>query len=1149
MDDLTRKRLEPRRPPTAEQRRAAEPDCSIWVTASAGTGKTRVLADRVMRLLLAGIDPRQILCLTFTKAAAAEMVKRVEEDLSRFAMLPDAQLEAELQGLFGRSAAAEETARARTLLTQVLDLPAGLPIMTIHGFCQALLKRFPLEAGVVPHFDVLDPRSAADLLREAQAEILADGRGEIRRALDRLAVLLGEMTLAEGLAALREARLRLTGLLAEHGGDVERLIAEIYRTLGLPTGASAEDIRNAACADAEIDRQGLVKAARALAAGTDKEAARGQIIADWLSADAGRRSQMWPAYEAVFLTTKREPKQASSIITRACAAAAPAAEPALLAEQARIGGWIEREKAAIVAERTTALLRVGAAVLAAYARRKDELAALDFDDLIAASRRLLDQPGIGSWVQYKLDQQIDHLLVDEGQDTSPEQWAILEALCAEFFTGAGARPVRRTLFVVGDEKQSIMSVQGADVACYRRFRQLFAARAESGRQPWREEPLGRSFRSARPILDVVDAVFADPAARDGVVSGADWPAHECFLTTAKGQVEVWPLIEAEPAGKAEVWQLPDRHEAINRSETRLARAIARQVFEWRRDQVPLPSTGQPIRAGDVMVLLPRRGILQDLLIRELKRLQVPVAGADRLALTDEIAVMDLIALGDALLLPEDDLTLAAVLKSPLFGLGEEDLFELAYGRGDATLYQRLREHPRFREAHERFAELLRQADFAPPFEFYARLLGAGGGRERLLARLGLAAIEPIEAFLAQALAFEQGHPPSLQGFLHWLRADATELIRDPDRPRDEVRVLTCHGAKGLEAPIVFIADAGFVPSTRDRLLWTEPGGLPLWRVRSELRDSQSEAADQRGLSAQQQEQRRLLYVALTRARELLIVTGWQRNRPPAEPTWYDLVTAGMARLGAVRVPVRLGPDLAGESLRYGNLAASGPAQLRLPLRAPAADPTPPPPPWLRRPAPAEAAARAPLSPSRVFEDDPTAAASPLLAATADRYRRGRLIHRLLQSLPGRPAAERAAALARYLAEPSLGLAEAEQAALAAEVEAVLALPELEPLFGPDSRAEVPLAGVVGDQAIFGQVDRLAVTAREVLLIDYKTNRTPPARAALVPPAYLRQMAAYRALLQAIYPTRVVRCALLWTEGPRLMALDDAALAAYQPGAG
>ena len=441
----------------------------------------------------------------------------------------------------------------------------------------------------------------------------------------------------------------------------------------------------------------------------------------------------------------------------------------------------------------------------------------------------------------------------------------------------------------------------------------------------------------------------------------------------------------------------------------------------------------------------------------------------------------------------------------------------------------------------------RQADFAPPFEFYARLLGAAGGRRRLLERLGRAAIEPIEAFLAQALAYEQGHPPSLQGFLHWLRADATELMRDPDRPRDEVRVLTCHGAKGLEAPIVFIADACFVPDFKDRLLWLEAEGLPLWRMGAKSRDALTDAANARARTRQLQEQRRLLYVALTRARERLIVTGWQRKNP-SEPTWYDLVAAGMRRLGAVRVPARLAPDLAGESLCHGTLPARGPAQLRLALAPKAPDP-PPPPAWLRQPAPAEPATAAALSPSRAFEDEAPAATSPTLGAAAGRFRRGRLIHRLLQSLPERPPAERAPALARYLAEPSLGLAEAERADIAAEVLAVLAMPAIAPLFGPDARAEVPLVGVVGGQAILGQVDRLAVTRDAVLLLDYKTNRAPPLAPADVPRGYLRQMAAYQALLEAIWPERPVRCALLWTEGPRLMALDDAVLAPWRPDLG
>jgi ATP-dependent helicase/nuclease subunit A len=536
-----------------------------------------------------------------------------------------------------------------------------------------------------------------------------------------------------------------------------------------------------------------------------------------------------------------------------------------------------------------------------------------------------------------------------------------------------------------------------------------------------------------------------------------------------------------------------------------------------------------------MILLPRRGILQELLIRDLKQLHVPVAGADRLALTDELAVMDLIALGDVLLLPEDDLSLAAVLRSPLFGLSEEGLFELAYQRGGASLFQRLqavRDRPPFAAAYERLRELLGQVDFLPPFEFYVRLLGEGGGRKRLLGRLGPAAAEPIEAFLAQALAYEQSHPPSMQGFLHWLRADSTELIRDPDRPRDEVRVLTCHGAKGLEAPIVFIADATFVPNTRDRLLWTEPDGLPFWRIGSSVQDMSSRAADQAALLAQQQEQRRLLYVALTRAQERLIVAGWQR-RNQSGPTWYDWIAAGMATLGAERAR---SPLLPGDVLRYGHRPTCGPAQLQLALAD--REVARPAPSWLHETVPGEAGAVRAVRPSRLADDDERAAPSPLLTDSGAAYRRGRIVHRLLQALPGQPAGRREAMLVRLLADPALALGAAEQRALANEIGQILDAPDLAGLFGPSSRAEVPLAGMIGDQVVFGQIDRLAVSDAEVLIVDYKSDREPPVEPDQVPVAYVRQMAAYRALLRAIYPGRAVRCALLWTAAPRLMMLDE-----------
>jgi ATP-dependent helicase/nuclease subunit A len=1130
-----------RRPPTEEQRRAADPQSSIWVTASAGTGKTRVLADRVLRLLLAGSEPQQILCLTFTKAAAAEMVARVQADLGRFATLPDATLRDDLRQLLGRAATADELSNARCLLAQVLDLPSGLPIMTIHGFCQSLLRRFPLEAGVPPHFDVIEPRTAADLLREAQEEVLASRQAAIQADLARLAVLLGESTLAEGLAQLREQRLRFGADLS----DADRAIASLYRTLDLSAGATPETVRAAACADPDIDRAALLSACRVLEFGSDKDRERCALITGWLASDQAGRLIGYEDYQTVFLRADhRTPKERSSIITNQ--AATPAAVQAVMTEQERLAAWAEKAKAARVAERTAALLRIGAAVLEQYTRRKARLAALDFDDLIERARDLLQTPDAVSWVQYKLDQQIDHLLVDEGQDTSPAQWAIIEALSAEFFVGSGARPANRTLFVVGDEKQSIMSVQGADVATYQRLRQSLRARAEAGRQPWREEPLNLSFRSAPAILQAVDAVFDAADARDGVTSGA-WREHGCFFAERPGLVEVWPLVKVEPPPPAPAWQLPDRREPADKAEHCLARLIAERVKTWLTDEVPLASTGRPMTAGHVMILLPRRGILQDLLVRHLKRLRVPVAGADRLALIDEIAVMDLVALGDALLLPEDDLTLAAVLKSPLFGLGEDELFELAYDRGGVSLHDRLRalaaERAVFADAYERFAGLLAQADFLPPFELYTRLLGEAGARKKFALRLGTAALEPIEAFLAQTLAYERGHPPSLQGFLHWLRADTTELIRDPDRPRDEVRVLTVHGAKGLEAPVVILADTTFVPELNDRLLWLEDERLPVWKVGSGHRDQVSAAAGQQARLRQLQEQRRLLYVAMTRAQEQLIVTGWERRRGK-NPSWYELITAGLERLpDAQRVEMRPGPETEGPGWRLTTQRAAAPRQLGLSLAAPAREALPPA--WLTRAAAAEPSLARPLSPSHLDETSEPAA-SPL--HDVDRYRRGRLIHRLLQSLPERAAGERAAATARFLAQPSLALSEAEQEEIAAEVFRVLEAPEIVAAFGPGSRAEVPLAGVVNGQVIAGQVDRLVTGPHEVLVIDYKTNRTPPATPDQVPAAYLRQMAAYHMLLRQIYPGRRVRCALLWTQGPRVMPLDEAALASHAPGA-
>jgi ATP-dependent helicase/nuclease subunit A len=553
------------------------------------------------------------------------------------------------------------------------------------------------------------------------------------------------------------------------------------------------------------------------------------------------------------------------------------------------------------------------------------------------------------------------------------------------------------------------------------------------------------------------------------------------------------------------------------------------------------------------VLVRRRGAFVNALIRALKQRDVPVAGSDRMVLTYHIAVEDLVALGHFLLLPGDDLTLATVLKSPLYGIDEETLFRLAHGRGERSLWSELRNLALTDLAANRAASelsaLLARVDFAAPYELFAEVLAARGGTRAMLARLGPEAADPLDEFLSLALAYERAEIPSLQGFLHWLAAGEVEIKRDFDqRGRDEVRILTVHGAKGLQAPIVFLPDTLQAPTQTPRLLWTLDG-LPLWTPNRELAAPAAEAARRAAQQRRDEEYRRLLYVAMTRAEDRLIVCGWQTRRPAPPGNWYELVAAGLAPQ-AERI-VFDGAPLIGEDGWGGEgLCLSSPqtAAPELDRTAPAAPPeSAEAPSWLRRPPPPEPAPPIPLAPSRPSLAEP-AARSPLGAAAREGpgFRRGLLVHRLLQILPELPPEARHAAAQRFLARPVHGIDAAEQAAIAVETLAVLEDPRFAPLFGPDSQAEVPIVGLLGDYALSGQIDRLVVGASEITIVDYKTLRPPPASESDVPPAYLRQLAVYRTAVASIYPGRAVRCALLWTDGPRLMAVNPALIDRHEP---
>ncbi len=1147
--------------PNLAQRRASDPQSSVWVGASAGSGKTKVLTDRVLRLMLAGTAPARILCLTFTKAAAAEMSIRINRTLGIWATLPDDALEDRLFELRGSRPDAATRTAARRLFAQVVDCPGGMKIQTIHAFCQSLLRRFPLEAGLAPHFEVMDERSAAGLLTEARDAVLHAGRAApgspLGAAMARLTAELNAEDFAAILAELASERGRIQRLFDRFGG-LEGTIAEVHRALGVPPGETGETILRDACADAALDVPTLREACRALATGSPADQDRGLAIQQWLDA-AESRVRAFHAYARLFLTAEGGARK--TLITKKPATRFPEALAALEREAERIQALMQRVKAAGVAASTAALLTLAEALLGAYRARKQGKALLDYDDLILAANALLKgKDGVPAvpWVLFKLDGGIDHILIDEAQDTNPEQWQVVSSIAGEFFAdigagggaggGAGAGAGGgRTVFAVGDEKQSIFSFQRADPAEFARMRRHFQERARAAGRRWEAVDLDISFRSTAAVLEAVDAVFRLDAAKDGVASETN-PVirHRAFRRGQAGLVELWPPVRPAEAADPPAWAPPVAREAADSPPARLAAVIADTIRGWIQRGEPLESRGRPVQPGDVLVLVRRRTGFVTELVRALKDRAVPVAGVDRMTLTGQLAVMDLMALADFLLLPEDDLTLATVLKGPLIGLTEEELFDLAHRRR-GTLWQalaaRAESDPAVRPARRYLGDLLARTDFQAPYELFAGILSAPcpadtrSGRRAILRRLGPDAQDPLDEFLAVCLAFEKTEPPSLQNFLAWLAASEAEIKRELDQGGGRVRIMTVHGSKGLQAPIVFMPDTLGAPTQSPAILWPDEGcAVPLFAPRRSQEDALCSAARARADRRRDQEYRRLLYVALTRAEDRLYICGHQGRREAAGGCWYRLVEAAMREVG---VPhgfdfAAFGPHgWSGEGWRLHDRQTAvvrpdgaGPGR--------AADAGAPPP-WIARPAPAEPEPSRPLTPSRPDEDEP-AVRSPLGEDDGARFKRGLLVHRLLQTLPDLPEAAREAACRRFLARPAHGLTEPRQDEIACETMAVLDHPDFAHLFGPASRAEVPVVGVVEGRALSGRIDRLAVTGDTVWIVDYKTNRPPPRRVEEVPAVYRRQMAAYRGALEAVYPGRRVRCVLLWTDGPSLMEL-------------
>jgi ATP-dependent helicase/nuclease subunit A len=1128
---------------------ASNPFGSAWVSANAGSGKTFVLSQRVVRLLLAGADPGRILCLTFTKAAAAEMSKRVFATLANWTMLSKAELTKEIADIDGATPDDNRLAAARRLFARALETPGGLKIQTIHAFCERLLHQFPFEANVAAYFEVLEERDSMVLKINARRLVLARAAhqpdGPLGAALATVLSHASDMTYEDALAKFVDERDRLQGWVEAAGGR-DAAFLELRAALGLDRTDSVLDLRKAIVTESLFDSDAVARLLALLEKSektTDQRAAARLAPYATAPTDEAKRD----AWRDFFTTANGELRKPGSLVTKSVKEDWSDLGERLENEIDRLEALFDRIKAAECFETSAAIYSLADAAISEYERLKTERGALDFEDLITKTVNLLSRSQAARWVQYKLDRGLEHILVDEAQDTNPRQWQVILALSEEFFSGAGASEAKRTLFAVGDEKQSIFSFQGAVPAWFARVQRDIGKKARAAGYGFADTKLHLSFRSTQTVLSAVDRVFDPDRARDGVTTEEAWPYHTAARHGDPGQVVVWPLIEPPERPEPEDWASPLDHLDAKSPEVVLAERIATTIDGWLASGETIEATGKPIHPGGILILTRTRGAQSDAINRALKTRGIPIAGTDRLRLAEHIAIMDLVALGRVMLLPEDDLSLAALLKSPLVGLCEEALLRVAHGR-PGSLWDALgaAEDEVANRARAILEDWRARADWQDPYAFFAGILGPDGGRQALMRRLGTEAEDVLDEFLAQALAFRRVKTPSLQGFLAWIESATTDIKRDTDMLRDEVRVMTVHGAKGLEAEIVFLVDTGAAPvhaghdpkivALGDDHVEAAPAPLVWMRGRKAMPDTVAAHLDRLRLRAAD-EYRRLLYVAMTRARDRLYVCGTRKRTSDAEGGWHGLIHTAL-EADSRRVEDSEGALVA---LEWGTSESKASRKSELIQKVADKSPLPD---WAGRPAlpPGPAEKRlAPSSALRLGDEAELPRNSPITrrgeAVDGSALQRGRLIHRLLQSLPDHPSDERRAVAEHFIVSTA---PEIDASSILTEVMAVLDDPLFAPLFTPGSRAEVEIAGRIalgqGEAVVSGRIDRLAVTGEHVFIVDYKTNRAAPRRIEDVPRELIAQLALYRKVLAAVYPDRSVVAALLWTEIPAFMEI-------------
>ena len=1107
---------------TKQQMSASNPRQSVWVEASAGTGKTKVLSDRVLRLLLSKVSPQKILCLTYTKAAAVEMNERIAKRLSLWAVIEEEELEKELKNLLGNDFI--ETKKdeilnfARTLFAQLLDAPGGMKIQTIHSFCQDILKRFPLEAGISPYFDVLDDRNAKEILQEIKLDLLKStffcDDSQLKDAVKHLTQTVSEFKFPEIMNMITQNRTKIGDLIEKYNGNLSKIFEKLEECLNVKRTETEDDIKIEALSN--INKTELKNVISALLKGGKTDVKNAQCLC--LIGEGEINSETYNEYRSIFLTAEKQIR--SRLATKDAIKEYPEILDFMTNEAQKILDTENKLASLSILKSTSSVLYIAKNIIDKYNQYKKIYSTLDYEDLIIITKNLLENKDVTDWVLFKLDGGIEHILIDEAQDTSPNQWAIIRAITQEFFAGVGQydNEINRSVFVVGDRKQSIYSFQGADPNEFDKMYNYFKQKSEQ----FLKVHLDVSFRSTKAIMDCVNILFENEVAKKGVVAQGEHINHLPFRLGDGGKVEIFPLVKINKEDKNEEynWRIPVGRIKKQSVSDMLAKQIALNIKNMVENKDILESQNRPVRYGDFMFLVQQRKSFVEEFVRACKEIGVNVAGVDKLKLLEQIAVLDLISLGKFLLLPSDDLSLAEVLKSPIFGLNDDDLFELCYNR-KGTLFERILKNEKYGSVAIKLKEWLNLVGYVRPFELYSQVLINGKARQNYISRMGCEVEDILDEFLNLTIIFEQKHNPTLESFINWIVKDEVVIQKEMEQgDSDTVKIMTVHGSKGLQAPIVILADTTKIKnkSNKSELLWQDD--IVFFPQSASCYDNNCKAIKNKNLEADFDEYRRLLYVALTRAEDRLYIAGFTKDDDAKEESWYKLlqnnIKSNISQSDDDKKIVYQIPQ-ENEFKKTAKIET---------IEKEKCDYS-----YLFEKAPIENPLAKPYTPSKGNEDEVEIVSSPL-DENGNFYKRGTIIHKLLQFIPSIDEENRESAMYQFLEKNLYEYSKLEHEKIVIEI--MNLCKEHCDLFSQNSKSEVPIIGEVDGKFISAKIDRLVVKEDKVLIVDFKTNRPAAKILTDVPDIYLKQMATYKTLLKNIYPDKNVETYLLWTNTCNMM---------------